>query len=258
MDLQTSFNNFDYVVLGVILLSGLLALMRGLIREVFSLVAWIGAFIAATQYYPLAEPWTQRYLHKSPEIATQAAGVVVFVIAFVLLSVTGALIAKLIIRGGTLTAIDRSLGFIFGIIRGVVIVSIVYLLLTTILWPDLDEEKKADVLALPPAVATTPQQTENKDGTPPAAPEWILKAKTRTFLNYGAKQLKVFIPEKDIESTTAAYFGKKSAAQKTIQEHAKDMLSLTPSPSTDTYKMQGDDIKPNTPAPQPTPTKTSP
>src|SRR5580692_6080730 len=95
MDPHTGLNNLDYIVLGIILLSGLLALMRGFVREVLSLGVWIGAYFIAIRCYPLAEPFTKKYI-KTPSLATDIAGVATFCVAFILLSIVGMLIARLV------------------------------------------------------------------------------------------------------------------------------------------------------------------
>src|SRR5580698_1016553 len=95
-------NVLDYSVLGIIVLSGLLALMRGFVREVFSLAAWAGAYFTAAKYYTLAEPWTHRYI-KNQTGSTALAAVVVFVLALAILALAGYLLARLI-RGKALTA----------------------------------------------------------------------------------------------------------------------------------------------------------
>jgi len=87
MEPHTGLNNLDYIVLGVILLSGLLALMRGFVREVLSLAVWIGAYIIAARFYSLAEPSARQYI-KSPSLATDVAAVATFIVAFIVLSLS--------------------------------------------------------------------------------------------------------------------------------------------------------------------------
>jgi membrane protein required for colicin V production len=230
MELHNEFNNFDYAVLGIILLTGLLSLMRGVVREIFSLIAWGGAFFAGSHFYPLAQPWTERYI-SNPTIAKDAAWGLVAVIAFIVLQITGGLIAKLI-KGNTLTAIDRSLGFVFGLAKGALIVCIVFLMLMSVLWSDLDPEHEnaapaPNVLAEAPpvnpsaTVTTEPRKPEKK----PSAPEWIMNAKTRPFLAYGARELKDLIPADTIDSTAKKLLEKREATQKDLEETAGRLIA---------------------------------
>ena len=230
MELSSSFNNLDYVVLGLVLLSGLFALMRGLVREVFSLIAWIASYVLAAKYYPLAEPWAHRYI-KQDATASEAAAVIVFCLAFIVLSITGAVIAHFI-KGKTLTAIDRSLGFVFGLLRGALVVCLIYLMANTILWPEIDAPKALPKPALeamgttPPAEAgATPESEDAKKSPTPPAPAWLLQAKTRPFMAYGAAQLKTFIPEKLLEQKGKHYLEQGSTAAHIIQRNSEDVLT---------------------------------
>src|SRR5580698_4884696 len=154
-------NVLDYSVLGIVLLSGLLALMRGFVREVFSLAAWAGAYFAAAKYYTLAEPWTHRWI-KNQTGATALAAVIVFIVALTILSIAGHLIAKLI-RGRALTAIDRSLGFLFGLLRGVLIVCLCYLGASYIPWLNMDKLDTAHAAPQIQTDAANPGKPDEKD-----------------------------------------------------------------------------------------------
>ena len=111
--------SFDWVVLFTVALSTLLAFFRGVIREVIALVAWIAGAIAAIGFSPALGAML-------PDIPGHPA--VRYVIAFVLILVAallaGALIAWPIaaaVRAAGLGFIDRFLGSIFGLARGVVL-----------------------------------------------------------------------------------------------------------------------------------------
>lgn len=117
---------FDYVVIAVLLLSGALGLWRGIIREVFALGAWITAIVcmmlfgqAAANALPIAQsvPW----------LKLLTGYVLVFVCAFVIVSIAGFLFTKLVQTAG-LSFIDRGLGFAFGVLRGGLIVVLLVLL----------------------------------------------------------------------------------------------------------------------------------
>ncbi|MDR3448652.1 MAG: CvpA family protein [Alphaproteobacteria bacterium] len=211
MEHANGLNNCDYLVLGFILASGLLALMRGLIREIFSLVAWGGAYFAAAKFYHLAMPALHHYI-KNETALIWTARASVFVLVLVILMVIGAVLAGQI-RTGALTIIDRSLGFAYGLLRGFAIICIFYLAGVMILWPDIDK----------PAT----EQTQDKDRNTP--PEWLMKARTRPAVAYGAGFLKQFVPQDMVDKTLENYSKQKDAAQKEIDRQTLEDLS-TPKP----------------------------
>jgi len=111
---------FDYVALSILAASIVISLMRGLMREILSLLAWIAAFVVASLWardmaalLPAAIPGDPLRL------------IVGFIILWVGTLFLGGLIASavaLLIRGAGLTAADRGMGAVFGLVRGVVIV----------------------------------------------------------------------------------------------------------------------------------------
>ena len=219
MNLHTDLNNLDYIVCGIVLLSGVLALMRGLVRELFSLVAWAGAYGVAAQYYTLAEPSVRRYIHQET-LVPQVSGVAVFALAFIVLTVAGALLRHFLIKGHTLTAIDRSLGFLFGLLRGGLVVCIVYLIAMTVLWLELDIGPQPAAAVLDPSAAVPEKKPDSArdDSKGPPAPEWLLTAKTRPFLAYGATELKTLIPKDFLDKKAKQYLDKGKAATQVIKD----------------------------------------
>ncbi len=121
------FQLLDLLLVGIMLISGLLALMRGFTREVLTLVAWGLSFLAA--YYV--------FLHKTMyDIALQYIGnetaaliaicAVAFIITLIIVSIISVKISDAV-TFSAVGAVDRSLGFLFGLGRGLVLVSIAYL-----------------------------------------------------------------------------------------------------------------------------------
>ena len=111
---------FDLVILGVILLSTLFAFVRGFVRESIALVSWIVGFAAALAFAPTVGGWI-------PEIPGYPA--VRYIIAFaaivIVALIAGALIAGPlagIIHAAGLGFVDRFLGSIFGVLRGVLLI----------------------------------------------------------------------------------------------------------------------------------------
>jgi membrane protein required for colicin V production len=109
----------DWILLAVLGLSFLLGIWRGIVQEVLSLVGWVAAFYVSQMYAPIAAAWLP--MEGSSLMLRYAAGfVVVFVAVLVGTVLVSALIKKLISAVG-LGPLDRLLGSLFGLMRGVVI-----------------------------------------------------------------------------------------------------------------------------------------
>lgn len=117
---------FDYVILGVILASGILGLLRGFLKEVFSLLAYILSFLAAVWWGPHLIPMLSRYIDQAV-LTVGLAYFLVFIASLLLLGLLNKTLGALLDVTG-LGSADRGLGFLFGIFRGVVIVLILVLI----------------------------------------------------------------------------------------------------------------------------------
>lgn len=117
-------NLFDAAILFAVLVSALLALLRGFTREMLAIAAWIGAAFATLKLFPPLQPIVRA--HMSPLwLADLALGAGLFVVVLVLLSVISHFLADRV-RGSRVGPLDRSLGFLFGLARGVVLAVLVY------------------------------------------------------------------------------------------------------------------------------------
>ncbi|MBO1111065.1 CvpA family protein [Bordetella petrii] len=111
---------FDFVVLAILAVSGLLGLLRGLLKEVLSLMAFALAFVAAIWWGPTVYGWLQAYI----ETAMLRMGVsyaAVFIVVLLAVGLVNMTLAALIRTTG-LTPADHGLGAIFGLARGLLIV----------------------------------------------------------------------------------------------------------------------------------------
>lgn len=115
----------DLAFIVVLLVSALIGLWRGLLREVLSVVSWIAAGFLAYRYHPLAAQWLEQWIAE-PTVRRIVAIVGVFVVAAVVFAVLSHLIAGLV-RGTPLRGVDRSLGLLFGVARGVLVVALTVL-----------------------------------------------------------------------------------------------------------------------------------
>lgn len=106
---------FDGIVIGVILFSAVLAMVRGFSREILSIVSWGGSAVAAYYLYSLLVPYALHYTADT-RIATIASAAVIFLIALIIISFITIRIADFIIDS-RIGALDRTLGFLFGAAR---------------------------------------------------------------------------------------------------------------------------------------------
>lgn len=121
------FTAFDYAVMAVIAVSALRGAWRGFIGEVFGLIGWIAAFLVACRYVEHVVPWMPA--HWPGGVLTQwliAFALIVIGVVFVA-GMVNALLGRLVHVSG-LSGVDRSLGLMFGLVRGVVLVLILVIL----------------------------------------------------------------------------------------------------------------------------------
>ncbi len=132
------FTIVDGIVAVIIVLSALLAYSRGLVRELMAIAGWVGAtilaFIFADQARPLIRqiPYVGDFLSDSCELLTIASFAVVFAVALLIVSLFTPLFGALIQRSA-LGGADQALGFVFGVVRGVLLVAIGFFVYQTML-----------------------------------------------------------------------------------------------------------------------------
>src|SRR5262245_20277129 len=115
----------DLVVIAVILISAVVALWRGLVRETFTIFEWVASAYLGLRLAPLFQPMLSSVITTS-WLAWIAAFIAVFLMVFVPLSILSHRFAE-IVKRSEIGAIDRALGFVFGIGRGLVIVGLAYI-----------------------------------------------------------------------------------------------------------------------------------
>jgi membrane protein required for colicin V production len=155
-------NPLDLGVLGIIVLSAVFAFARGFVREALSIVAWVTAG-AVTLYgfkavYAIVDPMVH-----NPLLSQLIAGFGLFIGTLIVMTILTGIVARSV-RSSALSPIDRTLGFIFGLLRGAFVVSLAYLLLDVSL-------------------------------TPNDRPGWIREAKSTPYLQQGADLLRAVLPE---------------------------------------------------------------
>lgn len=115
----------DYFVLGVIVLSVLVGVWRGFLREVLSLLAWIVAFAVAFFFVDYAVALLADYV-SIPSIRLILAFGGLFLATLFLGGVVNIVVGQVVLRSG-LTGTDRMVGVIFGFLRGVVAIVVLVL-----------------------------------------------------------------------------------------------------------------------------------
>jgi membrane protein required for colicin V production len=128
---------FDLVVLGIIAISALLASVRGFTREVLAIVSWVTAAAVAWLFHPQLLPLVQQYV-PNKTIALVVAIAVLFLITLIVVSIVTARISDFVLDS-RIGALDRTLGFIFGSARGLLLCVVGYLLFAALVPEKMQE-----------------------------------------------------------------------------------------------------------------------
>ena len=116
----------DIVIIGIILLSALISVIRGFVKEFISLVTWVMAGIIAFRYFAPLGGLLEPYI-SAPTLRNVTAFAVLFVSTLVIGAIINFIMSQLVDRTG-LGGTDKALGVIFGAARGVLIVTMIVLL----------------------------------------------------------------------------------------------------------------------------------
>ena len=157
----------DVLLLVVMLISGLLAMIRGFMREILSIAAWIIAAIVTLYAYPKVLPIAQGYF-SSTIVSTGIAVGGVFLLTLLIVSIITVRISDLVLDS-RIGALDRTLGFLFGLGRGLIIVVVAFLFFAWLV----------------------PERSQ---------PEWVRGAKSKVVLQNTGQWLMSMLPD-DPEST---------------------------------------------------------
>jgi membrane protein required for colicin V production len=170
------FTLVDAVVAVVIVLSAILAYSRGLTREMLAIAGWIGAavlaFLFAAQAEPLIKelPMVGEVLAGSCELSRLAAFAVVFALGLILMALFTPLFASMVQRS-VLGGVDQALGFLFGVLRGVILVAVAFLVYDRAVAantvPMVDDSRSKQVFAA--------FQSSLESNIPADAPGWIVR-----------------------------------------------------------------------------------
>jgi membrane protein required for colicin V production len=126
----------DWVIIAILVLSSLISLKRGFVKEALSLAIWIIAFIIASVFSPKLAPLLAAYLDV-PSLQQMAAFALLFIATLLVGGAINYLLSTLIKATG-LTGTDRLLGMLFGLIRGLVVVMVAVLYVPKLVPVDQD------------------------------------------------------------------------------------------------------------------------
>jgi membrane protein required for colicin V production len=157
----------DIIVLVFMLVSGLLALARGFTREVFSIISWAAAAVAALMLFPRYQDVARSYLQPN-WLADIALIVGIFLIVLIVVSFITIRVGDKVLDS-RIGALDRTLGFLFGVARGLVLVVIGYLFFSWLVPPE-------------------------------GQPNWVREAKSKPLLDYTGETILALLPD-DPEAT---------------------------------------------------------
>jgi membrane protein required for colicin V production len=164
----------DIIVLAVMLLSGLLAMIRGFMREILSIAAWGAAALTTLYAFSKLLPIAKTYFNNDT-VATIAVVAGVFVGTLIVVSIVTVRISDMILDS-RIGALDRTLGFLFGLARGLLII----------------------VVAFQFFIWLVPEKQQ---------PDWVSSAKSRVVLQGTGDWLKALLPD-DPENTILKKFKK--------------------------------------------------
>ena len=116
----------DYVIVALLVFSCVAGLMRGLLREVLSLVTWLAAVLLAWNFAYLLEPHLGGALSEA-SVRPWAARTIIFVVVLLLGGIVTALVSHFV-RLSLFSSLDRLLGFVFGLLRGAVVLGVLAML----------------------------------------------------------------------------------------------------------------------------------
>jgi membrane protein required for colicin V production len=120
-------NGLDWIILAIVVVSGLISIVRGFVKEAISLASWVLAFWVALAFAAKLAILMPDAL-ESPTVRWVAAAVCLFMVTLIVGGLANFLISTLVEKTG-LSGTDRALGVAFGVMRGIAIVAILVLVI---------------------------------------------------------------------------------------------------------------------------------
>jgi len=205
-------NALDIAIIAIIALSAIFAFARGFVREALSIIAWVGAAAITLYGFNRVYAMVMRFV-TTPLLADLIAGAGLFVISLIILTILTGYLARFA-DSSALSPINRTLGLIFGLARGVLLVSLAYLVVDVSL----------------------PQNDR---------PAWIKEAKSERFLAKGADLLREALPESfQVRSAAVADDAHRALERSQEAQRAMGAYSSPATPSTAKSGQEAPSYKP--------------
>ncbi|PWE17363.1 CvpA family protein [Marinicauda salina] len=160
--MDASMAGFDLFALIVLFISGVMALLRGFVREALTVTAFVAAALAALWTRPVFAGLTMSMVD-SALVANLLAMGVVFIVIYLAVSFVTASLQKNVKKGEDVNVLDRTLGFVFGLVRGLVLLGLLVLVF--------------------------------KNTMPGATPDWMRGARIYPLANATATMLQALAPD---------------------------------------------------------------
>ena len=195
------FHIADGIIVAVLVISGLLAYFRGFVKEILSVAGWIGAALVALYGFPYARPFARELIGHDfgADIATGAG---LFVVTLMVLTVISHSIARGV-RESSVGGLDKSLGFVFGLVRGAVLVCLIYIGAS---WFWTEEQ----------------------------LPDFVTQARAMPLVRGGADLLLTLVPEETRRKTEAATGSAKRKAETALKAERALRGLVRPTPQSTT------------------------
>jgi membrane protein required for colicin V production len=116
-------NGADYLIIGVLVLSMLLGLVRGFVREAIGVISWLGGLWLGWRYAHVVEPYLGGSIG-APPISTWAARALIVLAVLVIGWLVAGLLTYMLRHSGLSVMVDRLLGLLTGFMRGAVVVAV--------------------------------------------------------------------------------------------------------------------------------------
>ena len=195
------FHIADGIIVAVLVVSGLLAYFRGFVKEILSVAGWIGAALVALYGFPYAQPFARELIGHDLG-ADVATGAGLFVVTLMVLTVISHSIARGV-RESSVGGLDKSLGFVFGLLRGAVLVCLIYIGAS---WFWTEEQ----------------------------LPDFVTQARAMPLVRGGADLLLTLVPEETRRKTEAATGSAKRKAESALKAERMLRGLVRPTPQSAT------------------------
>ena len=186
----------DIILIGVMLISALLAMIRGFMREILSIAAWAIAAVVTLYAYAKLLPYAKTYF-SNDILATIVVVGATFLGTLLIVSVITVRFSDMVLDS-RVGALDRTLGFLFGLGRGLLIVVVAFVFFAWLV----------------------PERSQ---------PEWIRNAKSRVVLQGTGEWLMSMLPE-DLDATISKRFRKPKPEDEEQPPAQRSDAPVTPQP----------------------------